>query len=125
MVTGVESFGLFVQGTELPAEGLIHLSSLADDQYRFDRGAHTLSGHRSGNRYRLGDPLRVAVLRVDQDRRELDFRLVRRYKRAAPPGATSTRGRGKGKAVAKGKPGTSQQSRRSPRRAMRRDRGRR
>jgi ribonuclease R len=78
VVTGVEEFGLFVQGTELPAEGLVHVSSLNDDFYRFDRASHTLSGNRSGNRYRLGDSVHVAVVRVDVDRRELDFRIVAR-----------------------------------------------
>jgi ribonuclease R len=76
VITGVEDFGLFCQGIELPAEGLIHVSSLADDFYRFDRTTHTLAGHRSGNSFRLGDTIRVVVARVDPDRRELDFRLV-------------------------------------------------
>ena len=82
VVTGVESFGLFVQGVQLPAEGLVHISSLEDDNYHFDRATHTLAGHRQGNLYRLGDLVRVAVFRVDLDRRELDFRLV---KRKEPP----------------------------------------
>jgi ribonuclease R len=82
VVTGVEEFGLFVQGLELPAEGLVHISSLQDDFYRFDRGSHTLSGYRSGNRYRLGDFVHVAVARVDVDRRELDLRIVARGKSA-------------------------------------------
>jgi len=82
VVTGVESFGLFVQGVELPAEGLVHADSLTDDYYRFDRASHTLAGHRSGNVFRLGDVLRVAVTRVDLERRELDFRLVQRKKKA-------------------------------------------
>ncbi len=87
VVTGVEEFGLFVQGTELPAEGLVHVSSLADDFYRFDRASHTLSGYRSGNRYRLGDSVRVVVARVDVDRRELDLRIVARVaeRRPRPP----------------------------------------
>lgn len=83
VVTGVEEFGLFVQGLELPAEGLVHISSLQDDFYRFDRASHTLSGNRSGNQYRLGDTLQVIVARVDVDKRELDFRVVSRGK-AAP-----------------------------------------
>jgi len=83
VVTGVEEFGLFVQGIELPAEGLVHVSSLQDDFYRFDRAAHTLSGYRSGNRYRLGDFVSVVVARVDVERRELDLRIVSRGK-AAP-----------------------------------------
>ncbi len=92
VVTGVESFGLFVQGVELPAEGLIHVESLADDYYRFDRTAHTLIGARANNRYRLGDLLRVAVARVDLERRELDFRLVRRRGRAETVGRRDGRG---------------------------------
>lgn len=78
VITAVESFGLFVQGLRIPAEGLIHVSTLDDDDYRFDRTAHTLAGFRGGNQFRLGDVVRVAVAHVDVDRRELDLRLVRR-----------------------------------------------
>jgi ribonuclease R len=84
VITGVESFGIFVQGLELPAEGLVHVDSLSDDYYRFDRASHTLAGHRSGNSYRLGDLLRVVVARVDMERRELDFRLVERKTSTKP-----------------------------------------
>ena len=80
VITGVESFGLFVEGVELPAQGLIHADALSDDYYHFDRSTHSLTGRREGNRYRLGDLLRVAVARVDLERRELDFRLVQRKK---------------------------------------------
>jgi len=80
VITGVEPFGMFVQGLRLPAEGLIHIDSLTDDYYRFDRAGHTLTGYRHGNTYRLGDVVRVAVAHVDLDRRELDFRLVERAK---------------------------------------------
>jgi ribonuclease R len=76
VVTGVEAFGIFVQGLGLPAEGLVPLDALPDDSYRYDRASHTLSGRRAGQSYRLGDRLRVAVDRVDLDRRELNFRLV-------------------------------------------------
>jgi ribonuclease R len=76
VVTGVEPFGLFVQGLELPAEGLVALESLPDDSYRFERTSHTLIGRRAGNSFRLGDRVRVTVFRVDLDRRTLDFRLV-------------------------------------------------
>ena len=78
VVTGVENFGLFAQGIELPAEGFVHINSLADDYYQYDRASRTLSGFRSGNTYQLGDLLRVAVARVDIDRRQLDFRVVGR-----------------------------------------------
>jgi len=91
VVTGVESFGLFVQGVQLPAEGLIHISSLEDDNYVFDRTTHTLAGRRRGNVYRLGDLVRVVVSRVDLDRRELDFRLVKRKERPAAARKPGTR----------------------------------
>ena len=110
VVTGVEEYGLFVQGIELPAEGLVHVSSLADDFYRYDRRTHTLSGNRSGNQYRLGDSVFVAVARVDIDRRELDFRIVSRTprpKRTKRIGSKkqrkAKRAKAKGKAEAKDK----------------------
>ena len=83
VITGVEEFGLFTQGIELPAEGLIRTETLADDFYRFDRATHSLTGRREGNAYRLGDIVVVEIARVDIDRRELDFRMVRRLKQAS------------------------------------------
>ena len=81
VITGVEEFGLFAQGVELPAEGLVHVDTLDDDFYRFDRDTHSLAGYRSGNRYRLGDVIRVEVAHVNVDTRELDFRIVKRLTR--------------------------------------------
>jgi ribonuclease R len=91
VVTGVEEFGLFVQGVDLPAEGLVHVTSLADDFYRYDRASHTLSGYRSGNQYRLGDAVQVAVARVDIDRRELDLRIVARGPHDGRPKQTASK----------------------------------
>jgi ribonuclease R len=85
VVTGVESFGLFVQGLDLPAEGLVALDSLPGDTYRYDRASHVLAGRRSGNTFRLGDRVRVVVARVDLDRRLLELRLVDRRQRERPP----------------------------------------
>ena len=76
IVTGVENFGLFVSGTQLPAEGFVHISALSDDYYRYDKSGHVIKGFRSGNTYRLGDAVKVAVATVDVERRELDFRLL-------------------------------------------------
>jgi ribonuclease R len=78
IITGVESFGLFITGIEIPAEGFVHISALTDDFYRYDRAGHVIAGFRSGNSYRLGDTVRVAVAAVDIDARELDFRLLGR-----------------------------------------------
>ncbi len=78
VITGVENFGLFITGTEIPAEGFVHISSLTDDYYRYDRAGHVIAGHRSGSSYRLGDTVRVSVAAVNIDTRELNFRLVAR-----------------------------------------------
>ncbi|MDR3634975.1 MAG: ribonuclease R [Isosphaeraceae bacterium] len=73
VIIGVEDFGLFCQLVEFPAEGLIHVTSLADDYYYLESGTHTLVGRRSGRRYRLGDRIEVRIAHVDIDRRELDL----------------------------------------------------
>lgn len=111
VVTGVEEYGLFAMGVELPAEGLIPVTTLADDYYRYDGRTHTLSGHRSGNVYRLGDRIRVEVVRVDVDRRELDFRIVARGPKAprvARPGERDGKHRKRAKhgGVTRGKKNT-------------------
>jgi ribonuclease R len=84
VITGVERFGLFAQGISLPAEGLVHVNSLVDDYYHYDPRTHSLTGHREGNAYRLGDLVRVEVVNVDVDRRQLDLRIVTRKAHAAP-----------------------------------------
>ena len=78
IITGVEDFGLFAQGIELPAEGLIHVSTLRDDHYRFESRSHSLVGYREGNNFRLGDVILVEVSHVDVDKRALDFKLVKK-----------------------------------------------
>jgi ribonuclease R len=78
VVTGVAEYGFFAQAEKLPAEGLVHISSLTDDYYHYDEDAHSLTGSRSKRRFRLGDRVRVAVARVDVGKRMLDFRLARR-----------------------------------------------
>ncbi len=80
VVTTVESFGIFVMGIDIPAEGLIRLEALNDDFYRFERGAKILMGERSDNHIRIGDKLLVEIVRADPDARQIDFRMVRRLK---------------------------------------------
>jgi ribonuclease R len=82
-ITGVESFGLFVTGSEIPAEGFVPIAGLSDDYYRFDRAGHVVHGLKSGNSYRLGDAVRIAVAAVDVDRRQLDFRMLGRLGKAS------------------------------------------
>jgi ribonuclease R len=76
VIVGVEDFGLFCRLVELPVDGLIHVTSLADDFYYLESGTHTLVGRRSGRRHRLGDREVVRVAHVDVDRRELDLVLA-------------------------------------------------
>ncbi|APW61021.1 ribonuclease R [Paludisphaera borealis] len=76
IVVGVEDFGLFCRLVELPVEGLIHVTSLADDFYYLEAGTHTLVGRRSGVRHRLGDRIEIRVAHVDVDRRQLDLVLA-------------------------------------------------
>jgi ribonuclease R len=75
-VTGVSAFGLFVELVDPFVEGLVHLATLADDEYRFVESAHVIHGVRSRRVYRLGDRVRVRVLRVDADRRLIDLGLA-------------------------------------------------
>jgi ribonuclease R len=75
-VTGVAPFGLFVELIEHYVEGLVHISSMADDYYRFVEQQHTLRGENTKRVYRLGDKVLVQVVRVDMERRQVDLGLV-------------------------------------------------
>ncbi|HSN51161.1 MAG TPA: ribonuclease R [Woeseiaceae bacterium] len=77
VITGVTNFGLFVQIPELQIDGLVHVTSLESDYFKFDAGRQQLVGERSGTRYSLGEPMRVQVQRVDMDTRRIDFRPLR------------------------------------------------
>jgi len=80
VITGVADYGFFGQAEELPVEGLVHVSTLTEDYYAYDEDSHSLIGRRSKRRYRLGDKVRVSVVRVDLQRRQLDFRVSRKKK---------------------------------------------
>jgi ribonuclease R len=74
-VTGVTSFGLFVELIEHYVEGLVHVSTMADDYYRFSEVNHSLFGENTRKVYRLGDKVSVQVVRVDEERRQIDLGL--------------------------------------------------
>ena len=84
VITGVESYGLFAQGVEIPAEGLVPLKRLPPDRYEFDRTGRTLMGFRPNNQFRLGDRVRIRVAMVDLDQRQLEFDLVTKQKGQPP-----------------------------------------
>ncbi len=87
-ITGVTAFGLFVELTEQFVEGLVHISSMADDYYRFVEGQYLLKGENAGKVYRLGDSVQVQLVRVDKNHRQLELGLmdVLQSVRSAPDG---------------------------------------
>jgi len=75
LVSGVTSFGLFVELKDYFVEGLVHVSTLMDDYYIFDQKRHTLTGEHTKRVFRIGEALRVVVSRVDLERRRIDLVL--------------------------------------------------
>ena len=76
LVTAVTGFGLFVELTDVYIEGLVHITALPADYYDFDPVQHTLVGERAGRVFRLGDSIRVQVVRVDLEERKIDFEMA-------------------------------------------------
>jgi ribonuclease R len=76
-VTGVVSFGLFVELDEYYVEGLIHVTSLPKDYYDFDPISHRLTGENRGLEFRLSDKVNVRLTNVDMDERRIDFELIK------------------------------------------------
>jgi ribonuclease R len=72
-VTGVTAFGLFVMLDDYYVDGLLHISELGRDYFRFDAARHQLLGERTGKRYRLADRIKVKLVRVDLDSRKIDL----------------------------------------------------
>ena len=77
MVSSVTTFGIFVTLDAMYVEGLVHITELGGDYFRFDEARQELRGERSGIRYGIGTRVRVQVSRVDLDGRRIDFRLIR------------------------------------------------
>ncbi len=76
VATGVLEFGVFVQIKGLQVDGLVHVTSLPKDYFRFHESDRTLVGERTGLRFSIGDELRVRLVRVDPSDRKIDFELV-------------------------------------------------
>ncbi|MBI5234917.1 MAG: ribonuclease R [Deltaproteobacteria bacterium] len=75
IVSGVTSFGFFVELEEYFVEGLVHVSSLGDDYYIYDEKRHTLTGERKKRRFRPADPVKVKINGVDIERRRIEMLL--------------------------------------------------
>jgi ribonuclease R len=76
VVSGVTSFGLFVELSKSKVNGLVHVTQLPHDYYHFDPVRKSLRGERKGKVYRLGDPLRVLVLKASVEDKRIDFKPV-------------------------------------------------
>ena len=75
IISGITSFGIFVQLEQL-IEGMIHVSYLTDDYYHYDDQSYSLVGERTGQIFRIGDPVRIRVSKVNLEERRVDFELV-------------------------------------------------
>jgi len=86
VISGVTSFGLFVELDQSKVNGLVHVTQLPHDYYHFDPVRKTLGGERRGMEYRLGDRVRIVVLKASMEDRKIDFRLVEdKEKDGGPP----------------------------------------
>lgn len=78
MVSGVTSFGLFVELDYGRISGLVHVTALPDDYYHFDPVAHRMTGERRGQVFQLADRVKVKVVKVSIDEQKIDFELMRK-----------------------------------------------
>jgi ribonuclease R len=96
-ITGVAPFGMFVELIDHYVEGLVHVTTMADDYYRYQEQQHALFGENTRKTYKLGDRVTVQIVRVDMERRQIDLGLeevlekVRRNERARGPARSSAR----------------------------------
>ncbi len=117
-VTGVAAFGLFVELVEHFVEGMVHVSTMADDYYRFVESAHMLRGENTKKIYRLGDKVKVQVIRVNMDLRQIDLGLAEILERVSGgergPRRSHARPKFEGRGRAK-RPGRNERQRRKKR----------
>jgi ribonuclease R len=92
VVTAATGFGIFVTLDALYVEGLVHITELGGEYFRFDEARQELRGERTGIRYAIGTKVLVQVSRVDLDGRKIDFRLVREADELLPRNGKDTSG---------------------------------
>jgi ribonuclease R len=93
VATGVTDFGIFVQLRAWQVDGLVHVTSLPKDYFRFHEADRTLVGERTGQRFSIGDELRVRLARVDSAERKIDFELVDKVAGAFHPRRAGRKGK--------------------------------
>ncbi len=79
LISGVSKWGIFVEIVESKSEGLIRFSAMKDDFYYLDEDNYQIIGRQFGQKFRLGDPVKVIVKNIDLGRRQLDFELVEEF----------------------------------------------
>ncbi len=77
IINGMNDNGMFIEIIENKCEGMIRMRDIDDDFYKFDPRTMTISADISGATYRLGDKLKVQIKKVDTEKRQVDFKLVR------------------------------------------------
>ena len=102
VVSAATSFGIFVTLDAMYVEGLVHITELGGEYFKFDEARQELRGERTGIRYAIGTRVRVQVSRVDLDGRKIDFRLVNEAEEFLPRGPRDKGGAG---AARRAKPG--------------------
>jgi ribonuclease R len=104
VIASVTNFGFFVRLPEFHIDGLVHITSLDSDYYRYDEVKQHLIGERGGMIYRLGDPLEVKVASVNLDERKIDFILTSTAKAAGQnKGKPSNSGKARRQTAARSK----------------------
>jgi ribonuclease R len=106
VIANVTGFGFFVRLTEYHIDGLVHISSLANDYYQFDPIGQRLIGESFGNIYRLGDAVKVKVAAVNLDERHIDFALVETSRKLRGEGKTAKKRAEDARVKARGKKST-------------------
>jgi ribonuclease R len=76
IITGVVPFGVFIELDEIFVQGLVPVATIGGDYWRFEQGDHRLRGDASGRELRLGDHVTIEVASIDEDRRQIEFRLL-------------------------------------------------
>ena len=122
VISSVTNFGIFVELDDIYVEGLVHVTDLGNDYFHFDPAKHRMIGERTATMYRLADPVRVIVTRVDLEERKIDFQLAEDQPKIKRPlharggkGAAKKKGKaGKKKAGAQGASKTAKKGTRSP-----------
>jgi ribonuclease R len=103
VIANVTGFGFFVRLTDYHIDGLVHISSLANDYYQFDPIGQRLIGESFGSIYRLGDAVKVKVAAVNLDERHIDFELVETSRKLRGEGKTAKKRAEEARAKARGK----------------------